>query len=534
MRRSIRYLVLVAGVVVLLLVLLPFLINVNRFRPVIEGKLSSTLGREVQIGKMALSIMSGSFSAEDLSVSDDPAFSKDPFLTARSLKVGVELTPLVFSKEVRITRIVIEQPEVILLRGDDGRWNFSSLASSGAATSAGSSGSAGAPGSDVMIKRLELVDGRLTVGSKDTRKQTVYDQVHLEADDVSLASQFQLMLSAALPGGGSLKLDGAAGPIERGDALLSPLEAKLSIDGLRLAETGFIDPASGIGGIMNFSGTVTSKGGQAHARGDVRLNRLQVVKGGTPAEVPVAVAFDSIYDLARQTSTLKLGTVRAGDAVLSLTGASRTVRDATHLDMTLSGQDVPVKDLQGLLPAAGVTLPKGASLDRGTMNIKLDIAGPTNRLITAGDIGVFEAELAGFDMGSKISALSAFSGLEGGGGKTVFEKLAANIRISPDGIQAADMEMIVPGIGDLRGSGTIAPDTAVNFRMIATLTSKGTIGGTIGRLTGRAGKDIRIPFLVRGYTSDPKFLPDAGGMVQEAIPTDLGSSLKGLISKPKK
>ena len=73
--------------------------------------------------------MSGSVSAEDLSIADDPAFSKDPFIRAKSLKVGVEVMPLIFSKTLHVTDITLDKPEIALLRDASGKWNFSSLGS---------------------------------------------------------------------------------------------------------------------------------------------------------------------------------------------------------------------------------------------------------------------------------------------------------------------------------------------------------------------------------------------------------------------
>ena len=86
-------------------------------------------GREVKVGNLSLSILSGSVSAEDLSIADDPAFSKDPFIRAKSLKVGVEVMPLIFSKTLHVTDITLDKPEIALLRDASGKWNFSSLGS---------------------------------------------------------------------------------------------------------------------------------------------------------------------------------------------------------------------------------------------------------------------------------------------------------------------------------------------------------------------------------------------------------------------
>ena len=115
------------AVFVLILIALPFLINVNSFRPKIESEASSALGRQVTIGNLSLSILSGHVEADNIAIADDPAFSKSPFVTAQSLKIGVELMPLIFSRKVRVTEIVLEQPQITLLKAANGTWNFSSL-----------------------------------------------------------------------------------------------------------------------------------------------------------------------------------------------------------------------------------------------------------------------------------------------------------------------------------------------------------------------------------------------------------------------
>lgn len=85
MKRTFRIVVIVVAVLIVLLVVVPFLIPVDKFRPTIEQKASQALGRQVQFGSLSLSLISGSLSAEDLSIGDDVKFSTSPFLTAKSL-----------------------------------------------------------------------------------------------------------------------------------------------------------------------------------------------------------------------------------------------------------------------------------------------------------------------------------------------------------------------------------------------------------------------------------------------------------------
>src|SRR5882672_8625849 len=127
MKRALKIIGILLALFLVIAIALPFIVNVNSYRPKLESTLTSALGREVHVGNLGLSILSGSVSAEDLSIADDPAFSKYPFVHAKSLKVGVELMPLIFSKQLKVSDLVLDQPEIHLVQTPGGKWNFSSL-----------------------------------------------------------------------------------------------------------------------------------------------------------------------------------------------------------------------------------------------------------------------------------------------------------------------------------------------------------------------------------------------------------------------
>ncbi|HEX6880507.1 MAG TPA: AsmA family protein, partial [Terriglobales bacterium] len=78
----------IVGVLILVVLALPFLIDANQFRPRVEAEASKALGREVKVGNLSLSIFSGGVRAQDLSISENPNFGKEPFLTAKSMAIG--------------------------------------------------------------------------------------------------------------------------------------------------------------------------------------------------------------------------------------------------------------------------------------------------------------------------------------------------------------------------------------------------------------------------------------------------------------
>src|ERR1700740_2324845 len=98
MKRFLKILGIVIVLLIVVAIAIPFFIDANTFRPKLESELTDALGRQVKVGNLSLSLLSGSVSADNISIADDPAFGKSAFVEAKSLKVGVEMIPLIFSK----------------------------------------------------------------------------------------------------------------------------------------------------------------------------------------------------------------------------------------------------------------------------------------------------------------------------------------------------------------------------------------------------------------------------------------------------
>jgi AsmA protein len=542
MKRILRIVLILVAVLLVVVIAAPFLIPVDKFRPTIEEKASAALGRKVQLGNLSLSLLSGSLAAENLSVGDDPKFSKSPFLTAKSVKVGVEIMPLIFSRAVNVTGVAIENPEVTLLRNSAGVWNYSSLGGAAAKSEAGQK-SKRAPGSssptELSVKKLELKDGRIVVGATNSQKRSTYDHVNVTASDVSLTSKFPVTVTADLPNGGKLKLDGNLGPVDQEDTSLTPLDAKLSVDNLDLASTGFLDSSAGLKGLLDLDATVASQNGEAQTKGTAKLSKALLVAGGSPSSQPVSVNFDTKYNLRRNSGVLNPSTIKIGSAAARLNGTYQSEGEATVVNMKIAGDNMPAKDLESFLPALGINLPKGASLQGGSLNANLNVAGPTDKLVTTGNVGLFAAKLAGFDLGSKMSAIASLAGLKTGKDLDI-EKLTTNLKIAPNGLQAENFLASVPSLGNLTGAGTIDSKNNLDFKMIATLTN--ALGGAaspissatdiLGKITGggaaAGGKGgTTIPFQIQGTASDPKFIPDVGGVAAAMFKSQLGRAVGG-------
>ena len=538
MKKTLKIVLIIVGVLIVVALVVPFLIPVNQFRPTIEEKASAALGRKVELGNLSLSLISGSLSADNISIGDDPKFSSAPFLTAKSLNVGVEMMPLIFSKTLNVTGVTLASPKVTLLHNTAGQWNYSSLGAS-AAKARAKQASAEKPSptagpAEVSIEKLTLSDGSIVVGSVNSQKRSTYDHVNVTASNVAMTWQFPVIVTADLPSGGKFKLDGVFGPIDQADMALTPLTAKLNVTDLNLASTGFLDPSMGLGGLVDLDGTLESKGGEAETKGNVKLSKALLIAGGAPAGVPVIVDFHTKYNLRKNSGVLDPSTLKIGNAAAHLNGTYQSAGEATVVNIKLEGKDMPAKDLEAFLPALGIHLPKGASLAAGTLNTDLNITGPTNKLVTNGTVGLFSAKIANFDLGSKMSTISMLTGLKTGQDLGI-EKLTTNLRMAPDGLQAENFLAVIPALGSLIGAGTLDSKNNLDFKMAATLANSATyspsggapasgIGGVLGAIGGGKGncKGATIPFLVHGTTADPKFVPDVGGIAASLVKSQLG------------
>ena len=525
-KRWLRVAGIVVAILVVLLIALPFLVNVNSFRPKIESEASSALGRQVTVGNLSLSILSGSVEAENIAIGDDPAFSKSPFVTAKSLKVGVELMPLVFSKQLNVTGIALNEPEITLLKAANGTWNFSSLGATGTNKPPESQKSMSTTPGNFSVAKLEINNGKLSVGNANSKaKAQVYDELNVEVTNFSFTSQFPFKLTAGLPGEGNATVSGKAGPINQQDAAKTPLEASLKVENMNLATSGFIDAASGIGGLADFEATLNSNGSQAKAVGQINCNKLKLSPKGTPAPKVVSVKYTVNADLDKQAGNITQGNVAIGKAMAQLTGGFQTQGETQNVNLRLSASNMPVDELEAMLPALGVVLPSGSRLEGGTLSTELGISGPVDKPVITGPVRLANSKLAGFDLGSKLGALSAFTGKASSSRDTTIQNASLNARVAPEGTRADAINLTVPAIGVITGAGTISPIGALDFKMTANL--QGGVAGGLTKRAGLGGTSGGIPFSITGTTSNPSFVPDVAGVAGSVAKGALGNAVAG-------
>ncbi len=517
--RVVKYIGIAIVLLVLIAVAIPFFIDANAFRPRLEGALTEALGRPVRVGNLTVALWSGGVTAEDLSIADDPAYSRNPFLQAKSLKLSVELMPLLFSHALNVTGLTIDQPSVVMLQSANGAWNFSSLGGKSKAEPAAPPPSTKSEPLAISAKLVKITNGHFAVGQANSKaKPLALDNVNLEVQDFAPRAAFPFSFSAQVAGGGKLSIDGKAGPIPETDAAMTPVQANFHVVQLDIARSGVVAPSTGMAGLVSFDARGSSNGEMIALKGQLKGEKLKLVKTGSPAGRPVDFDFDVDHDLRKRTGRLKRGNLHFGSAPATLTGTYDVRGETAALNMAFSGPSMAIDELKQLLPAVDVVLPAGSSLQGGTALAKLTFQGPADRLVTAGSLGLGNTRLAGFDLGSKLKVVEMLAGIPTSP-NTDIQTMGADLKSSPEGTAINNFQLIVPTIGQLTGAGTISPSHALDFQLRLTLHTSGAVMAALGQKG-----DTSVPLLIGGTSSNPSFRPDVKAITQQKIQSITGNS----------
>ncbi len=122
-----RTALIVAGIAAILLLalvfLLPALINVNRYRPQMVTYLQEKIGKQVEIGHLALAFFPVSLRIDDFGVKNPPLFPSGYIVKVARIDAELSVAALLH-RQVVVKSVVLEDPVLNLTSDPDGPWNF--------------------------------------------------------------------------------------------------------------------------------------------------------------------------------------------------------------------------------------------------------------------------------------------------------------------------------------------------------------------------------------------------------------------------
>jgi len=181
------------------------------------------------------------------------------------------------------------------------------------------------------------------------------------------------------------------------------------------------------------------------------------------------VNFDTKYDLVKGTGVLHPSTINIGNAKSNLNGTYKSAGDDFAVDLKIAGEGLPAPT-SNLPPRAGHQSAGQVALSAGTMNTNLHVSGPTNKLVTDGNIGLFN-ENSRFDLGQKLSASRAGGNNPG----LIIEKFTNDYTCST-GLRADNSGRVVPALAQW-SQRTVDAKNNLDFKLVATVNNNVAIGG---------------------------------------------------------
>ncbi|MBF0497434.1 MAG: AsmA family protein, partial [Deltaproteobacteria bacterium] len=228
MKKTIKGVLIIGGMHVIMftaLLLLPRVLDVQKYKPMIEKRSSEILGRPMTIGgKLSLSLfpwVGATFS--DIRIENPAGFAEKNLAAIKALEIKIKVLPLVFGK-LHIARLTLQEPRVALEQNKNGMWNWRDLAKPPKITSTTpSSHQKKMPGQDIiekvsiqnaMISELIVSDGSARWADQISGGQGQFTDLTIKIQDITMDEPIGLLLSARRDGQ-PISLRGTVGPMGR-------------------------------------------------------------------------------------------------------------------------------------------------------------------------------------------------------------------------------------------------------------------------------------------------------------------------------
>jgi AsmA protein len=496
----------------------------------LEEQLTTQMGRQVKLGELRLSLFSGSVVAQNLSIADDPQFSSTPFLTASALRIGVEMRPLIFNHKIIVRSLEVDAPQIHLVHTVSGLWNFSTIGQNAASRIPDPNKESVIP--NLTVDAFLLKDGHATVETLPAQgAPLVIDQIALTVQSFSFAKQFPFSASANLPGQATVTVTGKAGPIDAHDVAKTTFDAQLTLHHFDPVAAGFLDKSAGITVLEDVDAHAASDGTTLSSNGTIHTQHLQLRPDAVPAPKPIDITYNATHNLSDNTGQLQDATFQTGKLAAHLSGNYSILPGSAQLTIKLTGQNLPINELQTLIPAVGVKLPNGSVLQGGTLTTSLNITGPLQELVIAGPVELSNTRLSGFNVSSQLKGIAGVA-MGDTGNVTNIQTLRLNLQVTKAGVNVSNIYASLPTLGEAVGNGTVSPGGALNFQLSMKVdTSRGIGGKAVGLLTalnGTSGKTAAqaaatgVPVTVTGTSANPIITPNVKGLLKSNTAAILG------------
>jgi AsmA protein len=264
-----------AATLLLAALLLPSFVDLQRLGPMVSAQVGDATGRAVTLGRISFRLLPApALSVAPVTVAEGPRYPGRDAVRLQSLAIRMRVLPLLRGR-IEFGSIVLDSPEITLIRDRQGRWNYDDILTRATAAKTQSSGGgpASPSGPAFAVGRIDVRGGRLVLYD-DAVVPGKRSEVRVGPVDATLSGwgtggPARLDLSAGL---GHSRLKAAAQIAGQGDAEV--LDATL--DSSRLVAADFVTLLPWLG-VANPRGLKVGGEVVVEGRARVPLQRLEAV-----------------------------------------------------------------------------------------------------------------------------------------------------------------------------------------------------------------------------------------------------------------
>jgi AsmA protein len=557
-----KLLIVLGGLVVVVLAvaaMLPRMLDVNRYHDRIQAELQKQLGRQVQLGQMSLGLLPPTFKVQNAIIGEDPKYNSGmAFAQAAELDIELKLQPLLH-KDIQVSTLRMVHPQVELIRGTDGTWNFSTMGTHDEQQSKQQQSSS----KPLQLDRFQIDDGAVAMTDHQNHQPRMeYNNIDVLLKDYAPGKPFEIAVGAHLPGGGKqvVKFEGRGGPIEDATLVSTPFEGTLQLDQVRLSGAQqYLSSQALAGTDANISGSLKFKNeaGKVSTNGTIRMDN--VVAHGQALNYPIELDYNADDDLKAEVISVHNTQLKLGASPFVINGTVNGKSTPALADLKLNAQNASIAELVKLASAFGFALSPGMN-PSGSLSADLTARGPISGPAVAGSlrasqlkvsgvvanalqinlnmappganlvqtltgritVNLNDGKLTGVDMAQQLGTIGKFTGASKiGDGATHVSELTGTFDLK-DGVATTNDLKALTDAGTITATGTASlVNQGLDMKATAVLSKASSqqaggkvMGGLMNTAMANSNGEIVIPVLVTGTIPSPKVSPDMNAMAK--------------------
>ncbi len=390
---------LIALVVILVIAAVVVSNSLDRYRPEIQSQLQQKLNRPVTLGHLGLRLLPLEIKIDGFSIGEGAGFPQGrTFAAAGTVFVSASLFSLLRGSP-EVNDLVLDKPQIELVKNAAGVWNFSSLGKSGGASSRGQS--------QFSLNSLEIKDGQ--VGYTDLSKhepRLVYDHIDLQLSDFAPNKQFGVNLGVHFPGAGQqlLEFKGKVGPLATAtENALPPVTGHLSLEQISLSAVNRFAagalPAN-TDSMASGEADLSSLADVLSCKGNLKLENTTL--NGAKLDYPITATYNLEDDFKQKKLFIRAGALQLGSTSFSASGSVDAAGTPAVLNVELKTANSSITELAKLTGALGVAFSPAYQV-AGKVSADVTAKGSTTAPELSGSITARGLQASGGEIKQPVS-----------------------------------------------------------------------------------------------------------------------------------